>query len=221
MSRWADLNERKATSISIDQALNYFDEPVRRLVVGDANNDQNYAFYLAFLIGMPETTSYPTNFTMIGTPRFYLQTDGYDMANTHLGYQKIKQPLGTIPCTPEYIEKVGPGALTYYPLNIMDGAICLEEGQELIFAGNDMGEPFRKNILIEIEPCVSTTEQRCMEQDELDEMYPKLVFVVQFNYQKFQPSHFLPEKPLVTESFETLMFFPGQEKKVFLRQDTI
>ena len=90
----------------------------------------------------------------------------------------------------------------------MDGAICLEEGQELIFAGNDMGEPFRKNILIEIEPCDKETSH-CMDQDELDEMYPKLVFVVQFNYQKFQPSHFLPEKPLVTESFETLMFFPG------------
>jgi hypothetical protein len=39
VNKWQDLMERKATSISIDSAFNYFDEPYRKLVVGDAQND--------------------------------------------------------------------------------------------------------------------------------------------------------------------------------------
>ena len=38
-NKWQDLSERKATSISIDSAFNYFDDPYRRLVVGDDSND--------------------------------------------------------------------------------------------------------------------------------------------------------------------------------------
>ena len=60
-----------------------------------------------------------------------------------------------------------------------------------------------------------------MSEAKKKEMYPELVFGVQFNFQKFQPNNFLPEKPVVTESFETILFYPGQSKKVFLRQDTV
>jgi hypothetical protein len=81
-----------------------------------------------------------------------------------------------------------------------------------------MGEPFRKNLLLEIAPCEG---KNCMSEAKKKEMYPELVFSVQFNFQKFQPNNFLPEKPVVTESFETILFYPGQAKKVFLRQDTV
>ena len=42
-----------------------------------------------------------------------------------------------------------------------------------------MGEPFRKNLLLEIEPC---TGEDCMSDDEKMAFYREIVFGVQFNF---------------------------------------